>query len=99
MSEKKHIAPKAPDTVLLGKAAAIASNVTGFPCEITVFHSKETGDIIGYRVQPELDTVQANFLVYTHLKKFAIWYMQAHQQTSGLDNLKVFSDLISAIFD
>ncbi len=99
MSEKKHVVPKAPDTVLLGKAAAIASNVTGFPCEIVVIHDTKTGDIIGYRVQPELEVVMANIMVHHHLKKFALWYMQAHQQSSGMENLKVFSDLISAVFD
>ncbi len=99
MSEKKHIAPKAPDTIMLGKAAAIASNVTGFPCEIVVIHNKETGDITGYRIQPDLNMVALNILVHSHLKKFAVWYMQAHQHTSGMDKVKVFHDLISAIFD
>lgn len=89
---------KGIDTSLFKKAVVICQHLAGFPCEVVVFHDQE-GNLAGYRMQPDLKMTENNITVYRYLKDFAEWYMLAHQQFTGVDKMKVFKDLLSAIFD
>jgi hypothetical protein len=86
------------DTALFKKAVVICQHLVGFPCEVVMFHH-ECGRLAGYRMQPDLKIMENNLTCYTYLKGFAEWYMKAHQQFTGIEKMKVFKDLISAIFD
>lgn len=97
--QKKQGPPVGVDPRLMQQAAAVASNLVGFPCEIVLFDDAKTGEIKGYRIQPDLGLVEFDITVYSYLKEFAVFYMQAHQHTTGLEKLKTFNHLIPAIFD
>lgn len=92
------INPLKADTRLLMQGKTIASNLVGFLCEVLVYPDKD-GNVLGYRIQPELEMVEKNMQVYVVLKKFAAWYMEAHQHSTGVDKLRTFDNLVTAIFD
>lgn len=96
MSNRINI-PKA-DTILLKQGAVIACNLVGFPAEIVLFDDGD-GNVVGYRIQPELELVKLNITVYSHLKEFSVWYMGAHKHATAPGKIKTFANLLTAIFD
>lgn len=97
MNEEKQGLPQ-PNPMLLKQATIIITNLVQFPCQIVLFNDKENV-FHGYRIEPDLKMVELNITIYSYLKEFAIWYLQAHQQSSGIHKLKLFTELVTAIYD
>ena len=93
----KQVTPGPPpiDKVLLEKARQVAVALVGFPVDIEIRH-KGTQNF--FRMGAHLEVVQSNMMVYSYLKEFNVFYMQAHEMTAA-GQITFFTDLISAIHD
>lgn len=85
------------DTVILHQAITVCGLLCGIPVEIVPMHIH--GEVVGYRMQPDLKMVEVDLQVHDFIKQFAKWYMEAHQHTSGIDKIKAFTEIITAIHD
>lgn len=96
---EKDMPPSAIEMDEIKKTAVIASNMCSIPCEVVVLKRPDNHRIAGYLIQPDLKLVEINIKVYTFLKEFSLWYQEAHQISSGIDKVTVFTTFVSALFD